>query len=508
MRLSRALTLFALPLALPLALALALALVARPALAQDAAECPVDIYQPSQLTQAGLTIQKAAGSESPDDAKKNLRDAMRYLQDEKRLAGNPTGVGFLKAQIYVLWLHQEGASEVMTNEALNTRGPKTETVDLIVATDSLLKAVEAMGPSCAEETREWRQSKPWIERINKAYGFLSAGTIDSATHYLNRSALLFPTSPFVYNARAQLADKQGDKPAMIENLRLAITAAKGDTSLAETQRQMEFQLANNLQAWANLGGAAQKDALNKEALDLFIALLRAEPSGNDAAYALSAASEIISVAQDSVAARELLAPMVNDPSPYNDLTLLLGADVARMFSRNEDAMALYAGALEKNPNTRDASYFLSFMYYEAKKAAPMMALTEKLVAIDPSNPDNYLMRAYAFKLTADEETDATKKAALMKQMNEFTQREATMPHRLVVSRFERRTEGALLAGNIENRGKAEKAYRVTFEFLDISGNVVETMTAEVAAVKPAETGTFSITATKPGIVAYRYEAIK
>lgn len=499
MRLFRALTLLCLPLAL----------AARPTLAQDAtAECPVDVFQPSQLTQAGLTIRKAAGAVNPADVAKSLKEAMKYLQDEKRLAGNPIGTGYLRAQIYLLWLHQEGIGDRMTLEALNEKGPKTDTVDLVPAIDSLLRVVEAMGPSCVAETLEWRQSKPWIERINKAYGFLTAGTIDSATYYARRAEMLFSSSPFVYNIKAQLADKAGDKPTMLQQLRLAIPAAAKDTSLDETRRQLEFQLATNAQQWANLGGAAQKDALNKEALDLFIKLLREDPSSSDAAYAFSAASEILSIAQDTAGARALLAPMVSEPAPYTDLTLLLGADVARVFSFSGDAMKLYANALEKNPNTRDASYFLSFMYYEAKQAAPMMALTEKLVQIDPSNPDNYLMRAYAIKLTADEEKDAAKKTALLKQMNEFTTIEATMPHKLLVSRFERRAEGALLAGTVENRGKVEKGYTVVMEFMDISGTVVETITTQIAPVKPTETGSFQITATKPGIAAFRYAALK
>lgn len=497
MRLSRALSLLSLPLVL----------AARPALAQDNS-CPVDVYQPAVLTQAGLTVQKAAASTNPADVAKNLKDAMKYLQDEKRVASNPIGAGYLKAQIYVLWLHQDGVGDMMTNEELNTKGPKTEKVDLIPAIDSLLHVVEAMGPECVEETREWRQSKPWIERINKAYGFLTADNVDSATYYANRATMLYPTSPFVYNIKAQLANKRGDKPEMMKQLRLAIDAAKADTSMAETQRQMQFQLATTLHEWAAVGGAADKDALNKESLALFTELLRENPSGGDAAYAFSSASEIISVAQDTAAAVALLAPMVSTPEPYGDLTLLLGADLARIFNRNDDAMALYASALTKNPNTRDASYFLSFMYYEAKKAAPMMQLTQKLVEIDPSNPDNYLMRAYAIKLTADEEKDAAKKAALMKQMTEFTTIEATMPHKLLVSRFERREEGALLAGSVENRGKAAKAYTVKVDFLDIQGNVVESMTAEVPSVKPGETGTFTMKPTKPGIVAYKYDALK
>jgi hypothetical protein len=448
-------------------------------------------------------------STNPRDVEKNLKDAMRYLQDERRLASNPIGTGFLKAQIYVLWLHQDGVGDSMTLDSLNARGNKTDRVDLIAATDSLLRQVEALAPVCAEDTREWRQSKPWIDRINKAYGFLSENQVDSATHYADRAALLFPSSPFVHNIYAQLADKRGDQATKLDRLRKAVVAARADTSLAETLRQMEFQLAMTAEQWAMTGGAAQKDALLAEAKELYTKLLRQEPGSEDAAYALSSVSQILSVAQDSAGAREFLAPIAEDPSPYHDLALLVGADLARVFSRNEDAMKLYAGALEKNPNTRDALYFLSFMYYEAKRTAAMDSLTQRLVAIDPSNPDNYLMRAYAFKLRADEEKDPARKAALIKQMNENSALENSMPHKLNVARFERRGErGAVLVGTIENRGKAAKSYTVKMEFLDMQGNVVETMTAEVASVAPGATGNFQMNPTKPGIAAYRYEALK
>ena len=114
---------------------------ASPAAAQEAAECTVDTYQPSQLVQAGIAIGAAASAATPDDASKALRDAMKFLKDEEETTEvNPVGTGFLKAQIYILWLHQDGVADVMTNETLNAPGPKTGTVDLVVASDSLLDA--------------------------------------------------------------------------------------------------------------------------------------------------------------------------------------------------------------------------------------------------------------------------------------------------------------------------------------------------------------------------------
>ena len=488
--------------------ALSVLLAARVAQAQ--ATCPVDVYQPNQLAQAGLTISRAAQLADSSAAQKPLRDALKYLADERKFANNMIGAGYLRAQIYILWLHQKDQPELITRERLGDRGVKTEVVDLVAAADSLLKAVEALDPSCTAETMQWRASKPWTERINKAYTFLGADNVDSAEVYAKRSAMLYANSPFVHNIFAQIANKRGDTPTMLGRLRMAIAEAAKDTALAETQKQMEFQLAQTAQGWAMTGGASEKAALLKEATDLFTKLLRQTPGGTEGAYAFSAVSEIISLNQDSTGARELLAPMVADPTPYSDLTLLLAADLARMMNRNADAMAMYAGALAKNPNIRDANYFLAYMYYEAKQPEKMIPLTDRLMAIDPSNGDNFLMRAYAYQLMVTAERDPRKKAELQKLQDEFAGKENVLAgqHKLLITRFERRAQGASLAGTIENLGKAPKAFTVKMDFLDVAGNVVETVTVEVAAVKPGERGTFEMVPTRPGIVAYKYEALK
>jgi hypothetical protein len=476
------------------------------------ATCPVDVYQPNPLAQAGLTISKAAPLAETEAAQKPLRDAMKYLQDEKKLTNNMIGAGYLRAQIYVLWLHQPGQGDLITRERLGDKGVKTEQVDLVAAADSLFRLVEALDPSCAAETAQWRGSKPWTDRINKGYTFIAPATenLDSAAYYAKRASQLNPTSPFVYNLQAQLANKRDDTPAMLGFLRQAITEAAKDTSLAETTKQMQFQLAQTAQGYALTGGAANKAALQKEAFDIYVGLLRAAPGAAEGTYAFSAASEIVQLSGDSAAARELLAPMVADPTPYTDLTLLLAADLARATNRNADAMRMYEGALAKNPNIRDANYFLAYMYYEAKQPEKMMPLTDRLIAIDPSNGDNFLMRAYAFQLMVQAEKDPKKKAEFQKQMDEMAAKENALAsqHKLLVTRFERRAEGAALGGVIENSSKAAKSYTLKMDFLDAAGNVVETVTTEVPSVKPGERGNFELVPTKPGIVAYKYEALK
>jgi tetratricopeptide (TPR) repeat protein len=496
------------------AILLPLALASTVAQAQDAsAECSVNVYQPNQLAQAGLTIQRAGGAQTVEDAKKALRDAMKYLNDEKKVASNPSGAAFLRAQVNVLWLHQEGVTDVMTNESLGRSGLKTATVDLVAETDSLLKVVEAVGPGCKEATVQWRQAKPWTDRLNAAYTHLGANAVDSAEYYVKRASLLNMDSPFVHNALAQVANARGNKTEMLSHLKVAIEQAEGDTSMVETLRQMKFQYAAAAQQQAMTGGpnsgpAANKDVLLKEAVDIYMGILSTDPAAKEAAYAFSAASEIVALQGDTARGRAILAQLAADPAPYDDLTLLLAADMARLIQRNDDAMKMYAAALEKNPNVRDANYFLAFMYYEKKDAAKMLPLTKKVIELDPSNPDNYLLHSEALKLAATTEKDAAKKATLLKEAEAASSMEATMPHRVLVSQFERRAEGALIGGTIENRGKAAKSYDIVIELLDKDGSVVESMTANVPSVAPNGMGQFSVTPTKPGIVAYRYQAIK
>ncbi len=489
--------------------ALSLLAAARPALAQGSS-CPVDIYQPAGLFSANTMINRAAQNPDSATAQKPLKDAMKFLQDDRKFTANPVGLAYLRAQIMVLWLHQPGGAETMTREQLNMGGVKTESLDLISTADSLLKMVEAVDPTCANETYAWRAARPWTSRIQRVYALLDSNRVDDAERLAKRAAQLYAASPYVHNAFAQIAQKRNDNAATLAHLRIAIEQAAKDTSLATMHRQMRFQLAQVAQGYAMTDGSAQKAALLKESLDAYVGLLREAPASEEGSYAFQSASEIVQLSQDTAAARALLEPMVADPSPYSDLTLLLGADLARAGSRDADAMALYAGALAKNPNIRDANYFLAYMYYNAKQPDKMIPLTERLLEIDPSNGDNYQMRAVAYQLMFQAERDPRKKAELQKQFDEWSAKENALAaqHRLTVNRFERRREGAALGGEVENLTKAPKTFTVRMMFLDTAGNVLETMTAEVKDVKPGEKGKFEFTPTTRGIVAYKYEALK
>lgn len=502
-------TLFSRHSVLPAAVLAALAL---PTVASAQAEgCSVDLFQPSQLAQATILIQRAAQAPEGEPAAKELRDAGRLLTDDRRFASNPLGLAFARAQVFILWLHQDNPPTELTLQEMNLGRDRDTKIDLVHAADSLLTMVEEQAPGCEVETDRWRRSKPWNDRIGKAYNFLGARQIDSAEVYAKEAFRLDRTSPFIYNAFAQIAVARENTEEVLSNLKKAVELGSRDTSLTETVQQLRTQYATTLQQKAvSIQDATERNALLLEAGQVFLEVGEADPMGPDGPAYFSSALDIAMITQDQEFLRSILDPMLEDPTPYPDLTLLLGAETSRMLNRPEDAMALYRGALDKNPNIRDAAYFLTFMLIEAKQVGETAPLLDKLTELDPSNPDNYLMKTMAVRQMAEAEQDVPKRRELIKEVEAVMALESAMPHRLLVTRFERGVgeNGARLAGTIENRGKTAKSYTVEVTFMDIDGNYLETVTATTESAAPGATVTFEVQGTQPGTAAWKYAPLK
>ena len=495
-------------LAAAAALATAL-LLPSAAAAQDAGGCSVELFKPAQLAQASILIQQAAAAPEGEPGAKLLKDAMRLLQDERRFLSNPLGLAYSRAQIYVLWLHQETPRPQMTAFELNAGRDRAVMIDLVGAADSLLTIVETAAPECAADIDRWRQSKPWNDRIGSAYRFLEANQVDSAEAYAKAALRLDRRSPFVYNAFAQIAARRGDGAALRTNLEKAIELADRDTALVETTRQLRTQYAASLQEAAmSSNDVAERNRMLDISARTFLRIGQEDPGSPNGPAFISAALDIAMLVQDTALVREIIDPMIEDPVPYQDLALLIGAESSRMLNRAEQAMTLYRAALEKNPNIRDANYFLAFLSIEAKKPQDAMPLIEKLLAIDPSNPDNLMMKSLALRPAAEAERDPAKRRVLIREVDAVTQLESAMQHQVRITRFERRAVGALFSGEIENRGRTAKTYTLEVEFLDLEGNVVETLSVTTASAAPNASVPFTLTATRPGVAAYRYKPLQ
>ncbi len=495
-----------------------LALLRRPALAavlaaltpalaaaQAAPECPVDLYQPSQLAQASVFIQRAAGAPEGEAGAKALRDAANFLRDERRFATNPVGLAFAKAQIFVLWMHQETPPTEMTQQELNIGRDRVAKIALIPAADSLLTIVETAHPGCATEIDRWRQSRPWSTRIQAAYRLIGENKVDSAEAMAKEAYVLDRRSPFIYNAFAQIAKARQNYDEMFRQLDRAIELASKDTALVETSMQLRTQYASTMQERAmQETDVAKRNEMLGRAARLYLAVGAANPASTDGPAYYSAALDIAMLTQDQTLIGEIINPLIEDPTPYPDLTLLLGAETMRMVNKQEQAMALYRGALSKNPNIRDANFFLTYMLLEAKKPTETTELLDRLMQLDPGNPDNIMMRAMAVRAVAEAERDTRKRADLIRQVNALTAQESSMPQRVQVTRFERRAEGAVWSGSVENRSNAAKTYTIEVQFLDIEGNTVDTKTVTTGSAPANQSVNFEVTATGAGIAAWKY----
>lgn len=494
------------PLLPRLTVAAALAAALAPAAVRaQATECSIDLYKPAQLATAILQIQGAAQNPEGEDAAKALRTAAGILTDDRRFASNPTGLAYARAQVYILWLHQDPAPESMTERDLNFGRDRERQIDLVHAADSLLSIVERAAPECESDVDRWRQSKPWNTRISEAYRLLGEGDIDGAEAMAKEAFRLDRRSPFVYNAFAQVAARRNNADEMMTQLDKAIELASKDTSLAETVLQLKTQYAQSLQsvAMAESDVAVRNQKLTRAAR-LYIEVGNADPAGADGPAYFSAATDIAMLTQDQALMDEFIQPLLEDPSVYPDLTLLIAAETSRLLNKNDNAMALYRSSLEKNPNIRDANFFLAYMLIEAKKPAEAMPLLEKLKTLDPGNPDNLMMQTMAARQVAEAEREPRKRAELIRGVEAVMREESAMQQRVQINRFERRAEGAVVSGSVENRGRAAKAYTLEFSFLDIEGNVLETVAATTPSADPNATVEFELTATQPGIVAWKY----
>lgn len=488
-----------------------------------AQECELDLTKPTQLFTANVDIQRAAGDPTGADTPDLLRDAMRQLADARRFSSNPVGHAFARAQVFILWLHRDDTPPTMSLNELNLGRDRNTRLDLVDQADSLLTVVETAMPACHDDILIWRQSKPWNDRIAAAYQMIEANQPDSAEFYAREAARLDRNSPFLFNAFAQISLKRGEQAEAIAYLDTAITAASQDTSLADTRRQMRIQQASIVREWGGtLEDSVARNAAQVRAIRQFLAIAHDAPDRPDVPMLVSAGLETAMLLQDSALITEGVRPMLENAGAYPDLALIIGAEVSRVGGNTANAMTLYAEALKKNPWSRDPNYFLAYLLIDAGRGEEALPLLDRLIEIDPSNSDNYLLKSVVIRNRANEaqaRRDATRDAAqrqallrevraLNAQADSLGSRESAMPHKLQVISFERRDDGAKLTGTIENRSQAAKTYTVEMSFLDASGAVVETVTTTTESIAAGAVGGFEVSGTKPGIVAWRYKALQ
>jgi len=480
----------------------AFAAAALPAGVFAQAKCEIDDGKPNQLKDARNALVTAGLVAKPEEKKKQLMKAVGLITSPQANA-NPVGRNWLLGRALITYVSLPDQPTVATKASLGYAGNPTDQIDLVVAADSAFDVVEQAMPQCEVETEQYRRV-PYVPLVNGAVNMYNAKQVDSAVALANRALLIYPKSPVAYNVIGNAAQGKDDIPGAVDAFKKMLTAIGTDTSFADEKKQVMMNIGQLLAAAAETAEGAKKADYAKQATEAYQAYLKDYPGD---AGAQSGLARVQLMSGDSASANKIYTDMVASPDQYSDMQLLEAGVNAARANRAKDAAQLFEAGLKKNPYYRDGLFNLAVTYLQSGQLDKMPPVMERLVVVDPNNPENYrvLVNYYQEKVKG-EKVAATKKIlsdSVLKYYKLFSEPAAKVTFNLFSHDGAKHT----LAGTIENLSPAAKTYTLKVDFLDATGNTVATQEATVGAVDPKASKPFRMTVEKEGVAAFKYAPV-
>ncbi|HEX2722293.1 MAG TPA: tetratricopeptide repeat protein [Gemmatimonadaceae bacterium] len=486
-----------------------------PAFAQQTAapvaaggSCEIEQGKPQTIARATLSLTRANAAMKGGDPTKDLKDIVGALNAPTLKNDNPVGRAFLLASAYVLLLEQPNIQPISPRSAVGLTTDPSGTIDLFAAADSAITIVEQSSPACVAYMAPFRQQKAWLNVTNAAINALNANKLDSAEIYAKRSLTLDRKSPYPYTVLASVAKNRKNFPAMIEYSRQVITASGTDTAYAEVKERAMYELASTITDRAAAAQAAEKKTLAREAIAAWLPLTESKDDVQ-ATVAVNNLQRAYILAGDSAQQNRIYAPIQANPGKYAEGALLQAGVIASQFKRPADAAVLFEAAATRNPYSRDALNNLAASYLQAGETDKAAPIIDKLVALDPSNPDNYLLYAFEYVGKLKKKSDAKTTKMYNDSLVFWNGKAEKMPVKVSFTEFSRNNQGTTLVGTVENRSTTAKTYNLVFEFLSPKGEVLFTETTSVGPVPAKGTKDFTVRNSKTGlaVAGYRYKPV-
>lgn len=478
----------------------------QPAAAPGVPSCEIDESKPQAIARAYLSLARANEAMKGGNGTKDLKDVVSTLTAPGFKNENPVGRAFMLGSAYVFLLEQPGIEAVMPRGAVGIATDPTATIDLFAAADSAITLVEQSAPGCVAHMAPFRQQKAWLNVTNAAINALNANKHDSAEIYAKRSLQLERKSPYPYTVLASVAKARKNEPALLEYSRQVITAAGTDTLYADVKERAVYELASIQTGNALKATGAEKARLAREAIPAWAPLLVSEDDiqGTNAVRQLQA---LYIAAGDSVQLGKIYAPMIAAPSKYPEGALLQAGVLASQIKRPADAAILFAGALAKNAYSRDALNNLAASYLQTGDNAKATPIIDRLVVLDPSNPDNWMLYAFNYAGRLKGKNTAVLTRTYTDSLVFYNSKAEKMPVKVTFTEFSRTSESTTLVGEIENRGTTAKTYNLVLDLLGSKGEVLATETMSVGPVAAKGMKEFRIRSDKTGVAGYRYKPV-
>jgi tetratricopeptide (TPR) repeat protein len=475
----------------------------RPAAAAAAqgSQCDIQSSGSAQVTGAYEALSKFNETESATERPRLLTQATRLMTSPPDRQGIDVARNWVLAQTLVAWTLVEGHPSIGKRSSFGFASNPDATVDLLVQADSLLDAVQAAKPGCASQIDGMRRL-PYVTTVNQAVALFNAGNVDSAKVLAERSLVIYPEGAPTYHLLGNVAVKQQDMNTAAQMLQRAADLAKTDSTLREMRQAALESLALIYQNLATAAEGAQKTELAGKAVATYRELVALQP--NNAALQTGLA-QALSLSGDTAAVASMYAKMLAEPAAYSSMQLLDAGIGALNADRSADAVKLLEAGLAKNPHYRDGLFALVIAYSQTQAYDKMAAAAHRLIAVDPSNPDNHAYLSQAYQGLLSVATDNGAKRAYTDSLVKTQARAERMPVKVAFTDFQVSSgDQRVLNGMVENRGTAPADYVLKFEFVDEKGTVVATKEETVSAVPPKGSKPFSIAVQGQGIAAFRY----
>ncbi len=471
---------------------------------QNTAQCDPTANTKGDIARAQFSMTRAISAIGKGNPTKDLQDVLRLVDNGN---DNPTARAYLRGEAYIIYLMQPNAQAVVPRSTLGYTTNPTGTVDLYAGADSAFNIVEAASPECATVISQWREQKPWLNTLNAAINALNQNQLDSAEILAKRSLLLDRKAPYAYSVLGSIAKSKQNWGAANDYWQQALKAAGSDTTYADVRTKTMYEIASAATDRADAANGAAKRAAAKEAEKAWQDYIAASNNDLLLADAMDQASHAYYAAGDSVSLPTLYAPFLANPSKYGELSLVHAGVIATRSGNPRDAEKMFEAALAQNPYSRDAVNNLAATYIQNNEYSKAFPLIDKLMAMDPNNPDNPLLYAFAYQGLYKGTKDKKLQKIYTDSLVYFNNKSENAPVKVSITEFSRRPDGTVITGRVENRSAAAKTYNLSIDLLDKSGNVVGTETTSVGPVAPKSSGTFHINSTKGGVYGYRYKPV-
>lgn len=501
------------------ALTCASAVAVAPVGAQEDA-CSPNQNSPQFAGRAFISVQKGiAALNAQGSPVADARSAVRLLTDPaaRDRAQNAAGQAYTLGQALALILSQTSVPTTGTRADFGFATNGEQPADLLVIADSVFTEAARLLPECAMQIGAWRQGPAWVATMNAALSALNENKLDTAEVLARRALLLDRTAPYAHVVLGGVARQRLDaapaanKAALYADARTHLTKAleiaRADTSYADVARSANYELGDLIAASVPSAPPSERAARAREAaeyLKRYAEMAESDVQRADAIMRMAGAYEAIN---DTAAIRAVYAPVASDAARYGERSLLAAGVLATRFGNASEAAAFFNAVLKTNPYHRDALRNLSVTMVKLNDFAGLLPITQRLTALDPNNPENWIFHAYAYAGMAEKAKSAQLRRAYTDSSTKYDRLSTTMPVRVTFTEFTPGDTETRLRGTIENLGTTPKTYTLVVEMLDRSGNVVATEQAEVGPVAPNGTGTFNVTGKAAGVIAYRYKPL-